>query len=341
MPISLTRRAALAGLAAAPTIVAAGRGRAAPRTLKISHQFPGGTIDSGDFRDRLCRKFAAEVETRTGGELRFDVYANSSLMKTNAQFSALRKGALDLSLYPVIYAGGEIPELNITFMPAVVTSYEQAYAWKGAEIGSELERLLESKGVKILTWVWQSGGIASRVHPIVRPQDAKGLKIRGGSREMDIMFQAAGAAVMNMPSNEIYISLQTGAIDAAATSSTSLISFRLQELSKNLTSAGGKSFFFVLEPLLVSKSIFDALPGEHRNILMEVGRELEPFGLAAARADDAAMAEVYAKAGCGVHDMDDAAVSAWREVARASAWKDYAERSPNTARFLKLAQAVA
>jgi len=30
--------------------------------LKISHQFPGGTADSGDFRDRICRQFAAEVE---------------------------------------------------------------------------------------------------------------------------------------------------------------------------------------------------------------------------------------------------------------------------------------
>jgi hypothetical protein len=25
-------------------------------TLKISHQFPGGTINEGDFRDRLCRR---------------------------------------------------------------------------------------------------------------------------------------------------------------------------------------------------------------------------------------------------------------------------------------------
>ena len=24
--------------------------------LKISHQFPGGTLTEGDFRDRLCRK---------------------------------------------------------------------------------------------------------------------------------------------------------------------------------------------------------------------------------------------------------------------------------------------
>ena len=32
------------------------------KVIKISHQFPGGTIDKGDFRDRLVRKFAQEVE---------------------------------------------------------------------------------------------------------------------------------------------------------------------------------------------------------------------------------------------------------------------------------------
>ena len=42
-------------------------------------------------------------------------------MKTNAQFSALRKGALDISLYPLSYAGGEVPEINIGLMPALVT----------------------------------------------------------------------------------------------------------------------------------------------------------------------------------------------------------------------------
>ena len=108
--------------------------------------------------------------------------------------------------------------------------------------------------------MWQSGGIATRGTPILKPDDAKGLKIRGGSREMDMMFKAAGAATSNMPSNEIYISMQTGAIDAAVTSSTSLISFKLEELSKGLTSAGGRSFFFVFEPMLMSKPMFDSAP---------------------------------------------------------------------------------
>lgn len=340
MKNGITRRAAL-GVLTAPAIIGLTRAaRADTRTLKISHQFPGSGPDGGDFRDRVCRKFAEEVEKRSKGALKFEIYPNSSLMKTFAQFDALKKGALDISLYPTTYAGGEIPELNITFMPAVVTSYEQGYRWKTAPIGKEMTAILEAKGVKLLTWLWQSGGIASRGAPIIKPDDAKGLKIRGGSREMDMMFKAAGAATSNMPSNEIYIAMQTGAIDAAATSATSLISFKLEELSKGLTAAGGRNFFFVLEPLLMSKSIFDSLPPDQQKLLTEVGEEIEPFGLEGSKGDDKRLSDVYAKAGAKVHEMDQASVDQWRAMARESAWKDYAARSANTARFLKMAEEV-
>jgi len=132
-----SRRTALQSLAAVSAAAAVpGLVRAADaKVIKISHQFPGGSIDAGDFRDRLTRKFAADVEKRTGGSLKFEIYPGSSLMKTVAQFSALRKGALDMSLYPLAYAGGEVAELNIGLMPCMVTSYEQGMAWKKAEIG--------------------------------------------------------------------------------------------------------------------------------------------------------------------------------------------------------------
>src|SRR6202049_5315492 len=119
-----------------PAILGYGTGTAgAATTLKISHQFPGGTIDKGDFRDRLCRVFAAEVAKRSGGDIVAEVYPNSSLIKTNAQFSAMRKGALDISLYPLPYAGGELPECNIGLMPGLVSSYDQGLAWKNKPVG--------------------------------------------------------------------------------------------------------------------------------------------------------------------------------------------------------------
>src|ERR1700719_1822376 len=176
--MTISRRRVLASALAAPAIAASTRlGSAAPtQTLKISHQFPGGTIDEGDFRDRLCRKFAAELEKRTNGDIVAQVYANSSLMKTVAQFSALRKGALDLSLYPISYAGGEFAELNIGLMPGLVSSYKQGAAWKTSPVGQKFGTFVADKGAVILSWIWQAGGAVTRDKPMINPEDAKGLK---------------------------------------------------------------------------------------------------------------------------------------------------------------------
>ena len=301
-PMSLTKHAFIAGLLVIPLMATFSvlSAHADPAiSLKISHQFPGGTITEGDFRDRLCRMFAVEIEKRTKGALTATVYPGSSLMKTNAQFSAMRKGALDMSLFPISYAGGEVPEVNIGLMPGVVTSYEQGIAWKNAEVGKFLAEVLREKGIMIVSWIWQAGGVAGRNKAIIEPEDAKGLKVRGGSREMDMVLKAAGASVMSLPSNEIYQSMQTGALDAAMTSSTSLISFRLEEVAKHLTTGRGKAYWFMLEPLLISREIFEKLPKDMQATVMAVGAELEKYGTDAAKADDQAVGNVYQKPGQG------------------------------------------
>ncbi|MBR0693097.1 TRAP transporter substrate-binding protein DctP [Bradyrhizobium lablabi] len=337
----LTRRHVLASALAAPAVLRMGVGTAqAATTLKISHQFPGGTIEKGDFRDRLCRMFAAEVAKRSGGEIAADVYPNSSLVKTNAQFSAMRKGALDLSLYPMPYAGGELPETNIGLMPGLVTNYDQGLRWKKEPVGKALSDFLADKGILLITWVWQAGGVASRSKAIVAPEDAKGLKVRGGSKEMDRVLQTAGAAVLTLPSNELYAAMQTGACDAGITSSTSLISFRLEEVAKSLTSGAKASYWFMLEPLMMSKAIFDKLPKKQQDIILAVGAELEPFGRKGAQDDDAEVSNVYEKAGAKVSTLDAATVGKWRDIARDTAWKEYSAKTATSANLLKLATDV-
>jgi TRAP-type transport system periplasmic protein len=308
--VTISRRTVLSGALAAPALVASARmgSLAAAQTLKISHQFPGGTIDEGDFRDRLCKKFAVELEKRTSGAVAAQVYPNSSLMKTVAQFSAVRKGALDLSLYPISYAGGEYAELNIGLMPGLVSSYAQGAAWKNSTVGQKFSAFLAEKGVVILSWIWQAGGVASRNASIVNPQDAKGLKVRGGSREMDMVLQAAGATTLTTPSNELYAAMQTGACDAAITSST--------------------------------RQIFDAMPKAQRDTIMALGAELEQFGTKEAMADDQKVADVYGKKGAKVADLDEATVDKWRAIARDTAWKDYAKKTALSAELLKLAEEV-
>ncbi|MBC7405744.1 MAG: TRAP transporter substrate-binding protein DctP [Cytophaga sp.] len=332
-----TRRAVLGAIAASP-LFSMSASWAQTAALKISHQFPGGTVTEGDFRDRLCRMFAAEVEKRSKGSLKFEIYPGSSLMKTNAQFSSMRKGALDLSLVPLSYAGGEVPEVNIGLMPGLVTSYEQGYSWKNAEVGKELNRILLDKGIVVVSWIWQAGGVASRGKPIVDPDDAKGMKVRGGSREMDLILKAAGAAVVSLPSNEIYAAMQTGAMDAALTSSTSLISFRLEEVSKSLTTGRNGAYWFMFEPLMMSKLVFDKLSKDQQATIMAVGGELEAFARKSAQLDDSMVAAVYQRAGAKVVDLNPATLKKWQTIARATAWKDYGEKNESCAKLLKLAE---
>jgi TRAP-type C4-dicarboxylate transport system substrate-binding protein len=174
----------------------------------------------------------------------------------------------------------------------------------------------------------------------VAPDDVKGLKARGASRDTDLMLKAAGGIISSVTSDETYAAMQTGSLDAVVTSSTSLISFRLEEIAKNVTTARQGSFWFMLEPLLMSKSVFDSLTADQQQAITEVGAAQEAFALEQARADDSRLVDIYAKAGVGIHDMTPQSLAQWKAVAQESAWKDFAARSPACANLLKLAGAV-
>lgn len=244
---------------------------------------------------------------------------------------------IDLSYYPISYAGGEYSELNIALMPGLVSSYAQGNAWKNSSIGQRLSAFLAEKGIVIVSWTWGAGGVAGRNAALVNPQDAKGLKVRGGSREMDMVLQAAGATTLTTPSNELYAAMQTGACDAAITSSTSLISFHLEEVAKSLTTGRGKSYWYMLVPLIMSKKVFDAMPKDQQAVIMAIGAEMEQFAVKEAMADDQ---RVDGKKGAKVSDMDNTIVEKWRAIARDTAWKDYANRTSLAAELLNLAEQV-
>jgi TRAP-type C4-dicarboxylate transport system substrate-binding protein len=307
-------------------------------SLKISHQFPRGNVAEGDFRDRLCRKFAADVERRTRGALRLSIHPGAELSQAPAQFGALRRGALDMALVPLSYGGPELPEVNIGLMPGLVTSYEQGYGWKNAEVGKELTRILLENGIVVVSWIWQAGGMASRTRAISDPDDVKGMRVRGGSHLMDLVLQAAGATVVDLPSNDIHSAMRSGALDAALTSSTSLMSFRLQEVSKALTTARGGAYWFMFEPLLMAKSVYDKLTREQQAAVMAAGAGVEAFARAAAQEDDAAVAAVYQRANARIVDLNPATLKKWQAIARETAWVDYASKNANCARLMALAE---
>ena len=71
---------------------------------------------------------------------------------------------------------------------------------------------------------------------------------------------------------------------------------------------------------------------------MAVGAEMEQFARKSAQLDDSLVAAVYQKSGAKVVDLSEATVKKWQTIARATAWKDYAEKNENCAKLLKLAE---
>jgi TRAP-type C4-dicarboxylate transport system substrate-binding protein len=305
-------------------------------TLKISHQFPAHT----DFRDQVARKFAKEVEKRTGGQIKFQIYPGASLFKPKQQFEAMANGALDMSVYPLAYSGGKLPATNLTLMPALIKSYKQAYDWQDADIGKWLNKYLDSHGVELITWIWQAGGVASHNKGIELPADVKGLKTRGAGKMIELMLQAAGASISSFPSNETYNAMQSGVVDALWTSSASLMSYRLYEVAKYVTTARDHTFWYMFEPMLMSKATYDKLTHEQKQIVLEVGRSLQKFALDACKADDEKVAKVYGKAGDKVLDMSEQQFMQWKALAEKSAWKSFADHVKDGKKLLEMAQAV-
>jgi len=134
--------------------------------------------------------------------------------------------------------------------------------------------------------------------------------------------------------------MQTGSLDAAYTSSASLMSFKLAELSKNFTSAKNKSYWYMLEPLMMSKMVFDALPANQREIIMSVGADMEKFGTEQAKLDDIDASIAFAKAGNKVFELDNSVVEKWKAVAKPSAWKEFSERNETCAAMMASAAKI-
>ena len=124
------------------------------------------------------------------------------------------------------------------------------------------------------------------------------------------------------------------------TSSTSLISYRLYEVGKSVTTGRNKTFWYMFEPLVISKAAYDALTPDQQKIVMDVGASLEKFAIDESKKDDQRLADVYAKAGAKVADMDDATFQKWRKIAQDTAFKDFEEKVKNGKQLLEMALSV-
>jgi TRAP-type C4-dicarboxylate transport system substrate-binding protein len=317
-PLDLLCRTAatalFAGLLALPSV------SATAQTLKASHQWPSGT---GDFRDEMIQIIAKELSAADVG-LDVRVFPGSSLVKPREQWSALSKGQIDISLFPLDYAAGKHPQFSATLMPGLVKNHEHAVRLSKSPFMDEIKKIVEGEGIIVIADGWLAGGFASKKKCILTPEDAQGQVMRAAGPMFERMLAGAGASLASMPSSEIYTAMQTGVLDAANTSSESFSSYRLQEQVKCMTPPGDQALWFMYEPLLMSKRSFDRLNPKQQEALTAAAKKAEDFGFKKAAEADAQMVDLFKKAGVEIVYMDAAQADAWRNLAKETSYKTFA-----------------
>ena len=305
----------------------------AKMTLKVSHQFA-----DGDIRDQLVRVFAERVTKKLGKDIGFRVYPASSLFKPKEQWDAMKQGTLDMSVFPLDYAAGKVPELSITLLPCSVSSIKQAMEWRDKPIGKRLDKIIEANGIKVLVWAWLDGGIGSSVRQVRLPADAKGLKMRAAGKKFEFMLQAAGASITSMPSSEIYHALATGVLNSCLTSSSSFVSYKLYEQLKFMNVPRDYAIWYMAEPLIMSMKTWKRLTPQQQAAFDQVANEMEKDWVVPNFAKDTkALIDAFSKAGVNLHYMTKEEFQQWLEFARKTAWKNFQETVPKGKEILDLA----
>src|SRR5216117_1944256 len=308
----------------------------APTTLRASHQFPGGR---GDVRDEMVQIIAREAKA-ANVELEIQVYPGASLFKPNEQWNALVNGQLDISSFPLDYASGKQRAFGATLMPGLVRSHDRAQRVSNSAFMKEIKAQIDKAGVVVLADAWLAGAIASKRGCIRKPDDIKGQKVRSAGPTFAAMWQAAGASIVSIPSNEVYNALQTGVADATDTSSGSFVSFRIYEQVKCLTAPGDNALWFMYEPVLMSKKTFLRLDRKQQDAMLQAGRKSQQFFAANAKGLDDEMVKVFKDHKVEVITLTPAEYDAWIKVARESSYAEFDTEVPNGKKLIEEALSV-
>lgn len=316
-------------------VAAMGLASAASATeLRLSHQW-----SNQDVRHQVAQIVADEVAA-ADVDLEIKIFGSKSLFKPREQYRPLSRGQLDMTVLPLSYAGGQQPAFNLTLMPGLVKNHDHAARLSNSPFMAALEEKLADDDVMVLVHGYLAGGFVGKDKCITKPEDVAGLQTRAAGKAFEQMLAGAGASITSMASSEIYNAMQTGILNAANTSSSSFVSYRIYEQVACYTPAGDVALWFMYQPLLMNKSTFEGLTSEQQEALLAGAAKAEAFYLEEAKKQDAASVEVFKEAGVEIAQMTPEDFEAWRALAKETSYKAFVEEVPDGQALLDMALAV-
>jgi tripartite ATP-independent transporter DctP family solute receptor len=274
--------------------------RAQTLELKLGHV--GGP---GSLFEVSANEFAKRANAKLGNKAKVVVYGSSQLGSDKEMLQKLKLGTLDMAL-PSTVMSSESDLFGLFEMPYLVKDRNHMKRIEKKIFWSKLEPSVEAKGLKVLA-VWENGfrQITNNKHPIVKPADLQGIKLRVPKGEWRVkMFKAYGANPSPMALSEVFVALQTGAMDGEENPLVQIYSQKFQEVQKYLSLS---DHVYTPAYLTVGLKHWETLPPDVRKILEQTAREVQPFVYkSAAKFDDELVGKMKA-AGMKVNKVDKAA----------------------------------
>lgn len=307
LTLASTLGAAVAAVAALG--IAAGTAAAqSPITIKFSHVVAPQTP-----KGKAAEKFKELAEKYTEGKVKVEVYPNSQLYKDKEEVEALQLGAVHM-LAPSLAKFGPLgaKEFEAFDLPFIFEDKTALRKVTDGEIGAQLLKKLEGKGILGLAY-WDNGfKIMSANRPLKTPDDFLGVKMRiQSSKVLEAQMKALGALPQVMAFSEVYQALQTGVVDGTENPPSNMYTQKMNEVQKHATISNHGYLGYAV---IVNKKFWDGLPADVRPALDKAMAESTVYANEIAQKEnDDALAAMKAAGKTEFHELTADEKKAWKE----------------------------
>lgn len=222
---------------------------------------------------KLMRKFAEEIEKRSEGRIKAELYPGGQLYNDLDALRALGTGSVHM-VWPVsVQLENFNPAYGVISLPFVIADEKMQDDTYRQQILDLLSPLVEENGIKVLGLTRTTDGMfISNSKKLESVEDLKGLKIRmTGGQVLLENAKALGASAISMPASEMTTALSQGAIDAVLSSPAGWLTI-LGDTGKYALHAPG--MWIGTYSIVVDKKWFEALPTEYQELITSTIDEL-------------------------------------------------------------------
>ena len=212
-------------------------------------------------------RWAKEVEQRTQGKVKVQTFPGGTLLAAKNIFDGVMSGAADIGNFAMSYQPGRFPVSEAIDLPLGFTNAKAASLTLYDLVDKYQAK--EFEGVKILTlFTCPPANIMTRT-PVKSLSDIKGMELRVGGTQADIIKRLGGIPVA-MPQSDTPEALQKGVVKGHVSSMEVLKDFNYAAYTANATVT---NLWVVSFGVVMNKDKWAALPADVKKIFDDLGRE--------------------------------------------------------------------